>query len=54
VELADRLKAFQHSYPYREIALDGVIWRYRIGGVENAPTVLLLPGAAWCRIRSSS
>ena len=45
MELADRLKAFQRTYPYREIALDGVVWCYRMGGVQNASTVLLLPGA---------
>jgi pimeloyl-ACP methyl ester carboxylesterase len=45
MDLADRLEAFQRSYPYWEIALDGVTWRYRMGGVENAATVLLLPGA---------
>jgi len=44
VDLTDRLAAFRRSYPYRETAVDGVVWRYRLGGVRNAPSVLLLPG----------
>jgi pimeloyl-ACP methyl ester carboxylesterase len=45
MELADRLQAFQRTYPYRETVVDGAVWRYRMGGVQNASTVLLLPGA---------
>lgn len=44
VDLTGGLATFRRSYPYREIALDGVVWRYRVGGVRNAPSVLLLPG----------
>lgn len=45
MELGDRLEAFRRTYPYRQIALGGEVWRYRMGGVANASTVLLLPGA---------
>jgi pimeloyl-ACP methyl ester carboxylesterase len=43
--LADRLDAFQRTYPYRETVVEGAVWHYRMGGVKNASTVLVLPGA---------
>lgn len=44
-DLNARFDAFQRDYPYREIRRDGQVWRYRVGGSENGPTVLVLAGA---------
>jgi 3-oxoadipate enol-lactonase len=45
MDLAERLTLFRRDYPYREITVHGTPWRYRVGGVPDGPTVLLLPGA---------
>ena len=44
MDLAERLTAFKHEHPYREITVGYTAWRYRTGGVLAAPAVLLLPG----------
>jgi hypothetical protein len=45
MDLAERLTLFRRDYPYRDITVRGTPWRYRMGGVPDGPTVLLLPGA---------
>jgi pimeloyl-ACP methyl ester carboxylesterase len=45
MDLKKQFEAFQRDYPYREIRRDGRSWRYRVGGTEDGPAVLVLTGA---------
>lgn len=45
MDLNSQFDAFQRDYPYREIRRDGRAWRYRVGGTEDGPVVLVLAGA---------
>ena len=51
--LAAQFTVFQHDYPYREMDCRELLWRHRIGGREDGPPVLVLPGRRWSPIRCS-
>jgi pimeloyl-ACP methyl ester carboxylesterase len=44
LELRQRLAAFGHTHPYKEIQVAGKAWRYIVGG-QGERVVLLLPGS---------
>jgi pimeloyl-ACP methyl ester carboxylesterase len=43
-DLRQRLEAFRHTHPYKEIQLNSKAWRYITGG-QGERVVLLLPGS---------
>lgn len=42
-DLDERLRAFRHDHPYREVDVGRVKWRYLVGG-QGERTLLLVPG----------
>lgn len=45
VPLQRQFATFARDYPYREIDHGGLTWRYRMGGPDEGPAVLVLAGA---------